>query len=52
MPTAARVRKRSEKRIAALRKVTFVPFLIATLLFFLVVEGLSLLWAYLRLLSW
>ena len=52
MPAAARLRKRSEKRIAALRKVTFVPFLIATLLFFFVVEGLSLLWAYLRLLSW
>ena len=52
MTTAARLRKRSEKRIAALRKVMFVPFLIAALLFFLFVEGLSLLWAYLKLLSW
>jgi len=52
MMTAARLRKRSEKRITALRKVMFVPFLIATLLFFLIVEGLSFLRAYLRLLSW
>ena len=52
MTTAARLRKRSEKRITALRKVMFVPFLIATLLFFLVVEGLSFLWASLKLLSW
>jgi pilus assembly protein TadC len=50
MLTASRLRKRAEKKVAALGKAMFVPFLIAILLFFLVVEGLSFAWAYFGLL--